>query len=313
MKITGTFIDALSSDITPLNWGIREWDKEFYLMKQLGIDTVVLLRTGFKEWLCYPSEFLQRTEGYFKPPFDFLKMYLELAEKYGIKLFVGTYNSNHDWLSAAYNVDKEAEVIMESVNEIWGNYGKSPAFAGWYMTHEISRKISFRVVELFQKIVPHCKKISGNLPVLMSPGMDGIKAGHKSPRLAVTPEEHREDWDWIMGELSGIVDIIAFQDGHVDFKLLGEFLSINSELAKKHKIECWTNAESFDRDLGHAVFPPIRWDKLLLKLETAERTNHKKAITFEFPHFMSPYSVYPGAKYLLDRYCEHYNLTYEPV
>ena len=311
MKITGTFVNVLNSDIPPLNWGIKEWDNEFRLMKHLGIDTAIMLRTGFKEWLCYPSEYLQRTQGCFKPPFDFFKMYLNLGEKYGIKLFVSTYNTNHDWLLADYNVDKEAEIINRAADEIWENYGKSPAFAGWYMTHEISRKISFRVVELFQKVAPYCKKISGNLPILMSPGMDGIKAGHKLPKLAVTLEEHREDWDWIMGELSGIVDIIAFQDGHVDFKLLEKFLAINSELAEKHKIECWTNAESFDRDLGHTVFPPIRWDKLLLKLEAAERTNHKKAITFEFAHFMSPYSVYPGAKYLLDRYCEHYNITYK--
>ncbi len=161
MNITGTFIDLLSGDIPAMNWGGKQWDREFAMMKSVGINTLILLRSSYKEWLCYRSEYMHKIAGCINPPVDSLKMLLQLAEKHGLNLYVGTYNSYHDWLTAAYNVDYEAELIMRSVDEIWRNYGDSPAFKGWYMTHEISRKLSFRIVELFQKVAPHCKKNFG--------------------------------------------------------------------------------------------------------------------------------------------------------
>ncbi len=52
-------------------------------------------------------------------------------------------------------------------------------------------------------------------------------------------------------------------------------------------MQCWTNAESFDRDMP-IRFLPIKFDKLRMKLEAAKRAGYDKAITFEFSHFMSP-------------------------
>jgi hypothetical protein len=311
MQITGTFVNPVPGDIPAENWGYKEWDRELELMKKVGIDTLILLRTGWKEWLCYPSKYLQEKMDCFEPLFDHLQMYLTLCEKHEMKLFVGTYNSHHDWLSAAYDVEFEAEIIMKAAKEVWDTYGASSAFGGWYMTQEIARRESFRVVELWQKVAPYCKEISNGLPVLISPGMAGVKAGNQHPRMAVTLEEHRADWDWIFNEISGIVDIVAFQDGHVTFKELESFLAINSELAAKHGIECWTNAESFSRDISSTNFPPIHWEKLIMKLKAAERTGHSKAITFEFTPFMSPNGSYRAGRGLLERYCEYYEIPYK--
>ena len=44
----------------------------------------------------------------------------------------------------------------------------------------------------------------------------------------------------------------------------------------------------FDRDMPIKFFP-IKFDKLRLKLEAAQRAGYDKAITFEFSHFMSPH------------------------
>ena len=41
-------------------------------------------------------------------------------------------------------------------------------------------------------------------------------------------------------------------------------------MADKYGIECWTNAESFDRDMP-IKFLPIKFDKLRMKLEAAAR------------------------------------------
>jgi hypothetical protein len=75
-------------------------------------------------------------------------------------------------------------------------------------------------------------------------------------------------------------------------------------MADRHGLQCWTNAESFDRDMP-IKFLPIKFEKLRLKLEAARRQGYDKAITFEFPHFMSPQSAYPQAHHLFNRYMEY--------
>ena len=123
-------------------------------------------------------------------------------------------------------------------------------------------------------------------------------------------ERHYRDWDEIMGTIAGNVDIVAFQDGHVHFWELPEVLKINKALADKHGLECWTNSETFDRDMPFR-FPPIKWEKLLLKLKAAEAAGIKNTMTFEFSHFMSPNSFWPQAGNLNNRYQE-YLLTVNP-
>jgi len=112
------------------------------------------------------------------------------------------------------------------------------------------------------------------------------------------------NWDQILAALSGVVDILAFQDGHVDYDVLPDYLHANYELATKYGMRSWSNLESFDRDMPFN-FPPIDWRKLWWKLNAAEVAGVEKIITFEFSHFMSPQSCWPAAKNLFLRYCEH--------
>ncbi|HMP95128.1 MAG TPA: DUF5109 domain-containing protein, partial [Phnomibacter sp.] len=103
--------------------------------------------------------------------------------------------------------------------------------------------------------------------------------------------------------IQGTVDAVAFQDGHIDYHELDDFFTINRQLAQRYGMQCWTNAESFDRDMP-IKFLPIKWEKLRLKLMAAQRCGYDKAITFEFSHFMSPQSMYPSAAGLYKRYVE---------
>ncbi len=66
---------------------------------------------------------------------------------------------------------------------------------------------------------------------------------------------------------------------------LDDFFAINKKMADQFGLQCWTNAESFDRDMP-IKFLPIKFEKLRLKLEAARRAGYDKAITFEFSHFM---------------------------
>lgn len=310
MRITGTFLDEISYDIPHQNWGKSEWDQDFQAMKAIGIDTVILIRCGLYKWLTYPSRVLEEQENCIRPPLDLVDMFLDLAEAHGMRFYFGTYDSGNYWAKGQY--EREVDLNLRVVDEVWAKYGQRAAFAGWYLTQEVSRGTR-GIIDLYARMGRHCKEISGNLPTLISPYIDGVKvvsgAGGEVRRSeSVTLNQHEKEWDEVFEGIRGIVDAVAFQDGHVDFQELPAFLEVNRRLGKKHGVSCWTNCESFDRDMP-IRFPPIKWEKLLLKLEAAREAGMDKAITFEFSHFMSPNSIYPAAANLYRRYCEHFNIA----
>ena len=58
LRITGTFLDEISHDIPHQNWGEKEWDADFRYMKAIGIDTVIMIRCGYRKFITYPSAYL---------------------------------------------------------------------------------------------------------------------------------------------------------------------------------------------------------------------------------------------------------------
>ena len=305
MKITATFLDEISTDIPHQNWGYKEWEKDFKAMRAIGIDTVVLIRCGLQKFITYPSKILINERQAYHPPVDLVKMFLELSEEFGMKFFFGTYVGHRKWEDKRIDFTAECNFDKRVVTEAFERYGSSPAFKGWYLSKEISTYHP-EIVDEFVELGTFCKEISGNLPVLISPGMLGRKAWYEGEEGAqdLDFDRHLKDWDIIMGKISKSVDIIAFQDGHLMFDELPKALKINKGLADKYNIKCWTNSESFDRDMPFR-FPPIKWEKLLLKLNAAKDAGIKNAITFEFSHFLSPNSFWPQAKNLYDRYREY--------
>ena len=305
MKITGTFLDEISHDIPHQNWGWADWDRDFQAMKAIGIDTVIMIRCGHQQWMTYPSEVLAKRENGYTPPVDLVDMYLDLAEKYGMKFFFGTYDSGKYWHNRQH--EKELAINQAVVEEVWKKYGHRQAFKGWYMSQEISRRYD-NIVDIYAAMGKFCKEISGGLPVLISPYIDGVKAvsafSDSSRKDTITVEQHYREWNEILDGIKGAIDVVAFQDGHCDYHELSGYLQANMELARRYGMECWTNCESFDRDMP-IKFLPIKWEKMLLKLKATETAGIEKAITFEFSHFMSPNSCYPQAAKLYERYCEY--------
>jgi hypothetical protein len=309
LKITGTFLDEISHDIPHQNWGEAEWDLDFQYMKAIGIDTVIMIRSGYKKFITYPSKYLL-SKGCYMPSVDLLDMFLRLAEKYGMKFYFGLYDSGHYW--ATGDMSYEIEDNKYVIDEVWKNYGeKYKSFQGWYISGEISRATK-GAIGAFHAMGKQCKDVSGGLPTFISPWIDGKKAvaasGDKlTKEEAVSVEQHEKEWDEIFAGIHDVVDACAFQDGHIDYDELDAFFSVNKKLADKYGMQCWTNAESFDRDMP-IRFLPIKFDKLRLKLEAAKRCGYDKAITFEFSHFMSPQSAYLQAGNLYNRYREYFNL-----
>ena len=137
MRITGTFLDEISHDIPHQNWGRKEWDADFAAMKKFGINTVILIRCGWKRWMTFPSEVLLKEKNGFRPPVDLLDMFLELAEKYEMDFFCGTYDSGNPWWEPDYQVVPEVAMMRKVCEEIIDRYGKRKAFKGWYLSQEI--------------------------------------------------------------------------------------------------------------------------------------------------------------------------------
>jgi hypothetical protein len=306
MQITGTFIDEISHDIPHQNWGAKEWEQDFQNMVAAGIDTVILIRSGYRKFITYPSVYLMDKHGCFKPPVDLVELFLTLADKYNLNFYFGLYDSGIYWDTG--DLKHEIEDNKFVIDEVWKQYGHHPSFKGWYLSMEISRR-TIGATEAFRTLGLQCKAASGGLPTFISPWIDGKKAvmaasAELAKTDAVSVDEHEREWCEIFHGMQGAVDAVAFQDGHIDYTELDTFFTVNKKLADQYGLQCWTNAETFDRDMP-IKFLPIKFEKLRLKLEAARRCGYDKAITFEFSHFMSPQSAYIQAHHLYNRYMEY--------
>lgn len=275
-------------------------------MVAMGIDTVILIRSGYRKFITYPSAYLMDKHGCFRPPVDLVELFLSLADKYNLNFYFGLYDSGIYWDTG--DLTHEIEDNKFVIEEVWKQYGQHPSFKGWYLSMEISRR-TIGSTEAFRTLGLQCKAASGGLPTFISPWIDGKKAvmaasAELTKGDAVSIEEHEREWREIFHSMQGAVDAVAFQDGHIDYTELDTFFTVNKKLADEYGLQCWTNAESFDRDMPIKFFP-IKFEKLRLKLEAARRCGYDKAITFEFSHFMSPQSAYIQAHHLYKRYLEY--------
>lgn len=294
MKITGTFLDEITHDIPSNNWGPSEWAADFDAMRAVGIDTVILIRAGYRDRMTFSSEVLSGEQAMRPAYLDLVDLFLAQAERTGMTFYFGIYDSGRYWHEG--RPEKEVEINLRFTEEVAKKYAHRPAFGGWYMTHEIHEHHE-GVTRLIERLARHVKGLK-DVPVLMSPYVRGRKQFGDNP---ITPREHEEQWDEILAILSGFVDIIAFQDGQVEFSELPAFMEINTRLARKHGLRPWSNVESFERGMP-LNFLPIDWRNLKNKIDVAEAGGVEKLITFEFSHFMSPNSMWPSARMLYQRY-----------
>ena len=266
LPITGTFLDEISHDIPHQNWGEKEWDLDFRYMKAIGIDTVIDIRCGYRKFITYPSPYLLK-KGCYMPSIDLIDMFCRLADKYGMKFMLGLYDSGKYWDTGDMSYEVESNKYV--IDEVWERYGsKYKSFGGWYISGEISRATK-GAIESFRTMGRQCKEVSGGLPTFISPWIDGKKAVMGTTKMtndqAVSVAQHEKEWNEIFDGIHEYVDACAFQDGHIDYDELDAFFSVNKKLADRYGMKCWTNAETFDRDMP-IHFLPIKFDKLRLKL-----------------------------------------------
>ncbi len=292
-RISGTFLDEITHDIPSQNWGREDWRKEFELYREIGIDTVIIIRAGYRNKCIFPAATIPGLMPVYE---DLGETFFSLADHYGIDLYFGTYDSGHWWMRGAWW--KEVEINREFLKEAVDRYGHHPSFKGWYLCHETSRNDA-NIIEIFNGIGRYCRELK-DVPVLISPFPQGAKQFSGGNVMGL--DESFEHWDRIFAETQGAFDYCAFQDGQIHYQELPRFHQGIKALGDRYGVKIWSNVESFDRDMP-IKFPPADWRYLRFKLEAAAEVA-EKIITFEFPHFMSPHSCYPAAHNLFSRYME---------
>jgi hypothetical protein len=294
--ITGTFLDEITHDIPSQNWDAETWRRDFDAMKGIGIDTVILIRAGYRRHVTFDSDVLAKKVDAFPAYIDLVDLFLTEAERCGMRFFFGTYDSGRYWTEGKY--EAEMDLNRAFCDEVIARYGDRKAFGGWYISHEINA-YDEGMMRVYEGLANHLRGLK-DLPVLISPYVKGIK---QFGAEAISLDRHAEEWERVFERISGLVDIVAFQDGQIAFDELPDYLRVNTELARRHGIESWSNVESFDRDVP-IRFTPLDWRRLRYKMETAGAAGVDKLITFEFSHFMSPHSMWPSARHLYQRYLE---------
>ena len=109
---------------------------DFQHMKRIGIDTVIMIRSGYRKFMTYPSPYLLK-KGCYMPSVDLVDMYLRLAEKYNMKFYFGLYDSGRYWDTG--DLSWEIEDNKYVIDEVWKMYGeKYKSFGGWYISGELA-------------------------------------------------------------------------------------------------------------------------------------------------------------------------------
>lgn len=293
-QITGTFLDEISHDIPSQNWDSRDWKRDFDAMHEVGIDTVILIRAGYRSLSTFDSAVLRDRMNILPVYDDLVDLFLEHAERCGMRFFFGTYDSGRYWISGDFQT--ETDINRAFCDEVMERYGHRKAFGGWYISHEINT-YDDGMMRVYEDLAGHLRELK-DIPILISPYIKGIKQFDSE---ALSLDRHIEEWERVFARLEGIVDVVAFQDGNVSFDDLPHYLRANHDLARRHGITSWSNVESFERDV-HIKFPPIDFRKLRYKMEAAHEAGAEKLITFEYSHFMSPNAADRAARNLDRRY-----------
>ena len=294
MRITGTFLDEITHDIPSQNWGLEDWRRDFDAMQAVGIDTVILIRAGYRERATFDSRVLNEHRDILPVYTDLVDFFLTEAGKRNMDFFFGTYDAGTFWDDGDYRT--EVDINKDFCAEVVDRYGDRDAFAGWYISHEINAYDEAQMT-VYEELADHLRALQ-DVPILMSPYIKGPKQfGEEALGLA----EHVATWEQVFARIQDHVDIVAFQDGNVALSDLPRYLEANCELAGQHGLTSWSNVETFDRDV-RIQFPPIDFRKLRYKMEQAAEAGVDKLITFEFSHFLSPNADHPAARRLHQRY-----------
>jgi hypothetical protein len=278
--LTGSFIDFLSKS----DWSQLEWESQFQEMKDIGMNTAIIqfISYGNTTWFNSANDFTK-----IKYP-NALPKLLAAANKKQMDIFMGLYFDEEYWKNQT-NVDwlrLHADRCISIAEELNAQFGKNPAFKGWYIPHEPEPN-AYHSKELTASLNENLiNRISDKLHSFDAKPVS-IAAFFNSELTSTTQLK-----DFMTELCKSNLQIIMLQDGigvnHVSIEQVGLYYSeADRGLYENtnYKGEFWTDLETF----GFAPQGPVTIDRIKKQLQSELSVSHiTKAVTFQYYHDMCP-------------------------
>ncbi|MBP3412611.1 MAG: DUF4434 domain-containing protein [Oscillospiraceae bacterium] len=301
--------DVVATMIQPwlyaANWDQARWNKEFDLMKELGMESLILqnvvdlnFNTNYF-FSVYPTDLsFNLPEGAPLYEYDQLKLILEAAKSHDMTVYIGTVGDSR-WFNygtetvegfAQWSEINQAQqvAVMEEIMAKYGSiYGSQ--IAGWYYHNEIWNVNGYFAGEALQgytdALVENINTVidaAESRPLMLSPYFN-ITMG--------TAAEYAAWWTVLFEEINfRRGDIFVPQDtvgkdGAVDTRIHTWIAALAKAIRKTDGMQFWVNNESFRESGSDFVSAPV---EDFLKQYEASNLYAKKHILFSWNHYYSP-------------------------
>ena len=286
IAITGSFISAHAPDyvgVPTIHWNAEDWRKEFRIMKEFGLDTVILQASAWKELQeCYfPSKVLKDFTM-----FDVVTPLVEAAHAENMTLFLGGFGSVSGWnLQDKEKTALEVE-LHEAVLRELAILAKD-RIAGFYFPCETA----FRGERRLEHEMQYCQILGRfcNIARELLPGKPVIM----SPSSKYTEGKDADFIDCWKNLFSvAVPDILAPQDsigcGGSNLSNQSAMWALWKKLADEVGCRLWANIELFERRSfgGEDPFDSAAPERVNMQLaNVAEYV--KKCVCWEFSYFVN--------------------------
>ena len=267
--LTGTFVQLFGKD----DWSEAQWDEFLTEIKDLGMNTLIVQYTAFKNasnnitWFNSANTFTATKSKHT------LERVLASAQRKGIEVHIGLHFDDTYWqhqTDVAW-LQTQANYCIAIAEEIQAQFGTHVAFKGWYIPHEPEPNAynTDEKVRLFRE--QFIDRISNRLHQLNNKPVSIAAFWNSS---LSTPEQLQH----FMAELSkSNLQIIMLQDGvgaqHVTLERLASYYEAAQrglfEENKNYKGVFWSDLETFASPNGEYPFHPATFDRVKQQLETA--------------------------------------------
>ncbi|WP_314771451.1 DUF4434 domain-containing protein [Capnocytophaga sputigena] len=267
--LTGTFLQLFGKD----NWSEAQWDEFLTEIKDVGMNTLIVQYTAFKNpsnditWFNSANTFTATKSK------NTLQRLLASAGRKAIEVHIGLHFDDTYWqhqTDVAW-LQTQANYCIAIAEEIQAQFGTHVAFKGWYIPHEPEPNAynTDEKVRLFRE--QFIDRISNRLHQLNNKPVSIAAFWNSS---LSTPEQLQH----FMAELSkSNLQIIMLQDGvgaqHVTLERLASYYEAAQrglfEENKNYKGVFWSDLETFASPNGQYPFEPATFDRVKQQLETA--------------------------------------------
>ena len=286
--LTGTFVQLFGKD----NWSETQWDEFLTEIKDLGMNTLIVQYTAFKNpynnitWFNSANAFTATKSKHT------LERVLASAQRKGIEVHIGLHFDDTYWqhqTDVAW-LQTQANYCIAIAEEIQAQFGTHIAFKGWYIPHEPEPNAynTDEKVRLFRE--QFVDRISNRLHQLNNKPVSIAAFWNSS---LSTPEQLQH----FMAELAkSNLQIIMLQDGvgaqHVTLEQLASYYEAAQrglfEENKNYKGVFWSDLETFASPNGEYPFEPATFDRVKQQLETALSIKKvSKVVSFHYFDDMS--------------------------